>query len=66
MITSGTVHIYDGEYGEATYNLGKYGLGWLIAEVKEREKIVIINVSKTRMTELDYGFNWEHIVKEEI
>lgn len=64
MITDGTIHLYDGEYGEATYNLGKYGLGWLIAEVREREKIVIINVSKRSMTELDFGFNWEHTRKE--
>lgn len=67
MITNGRIKIYDGMNGEAIYNLGNYGLGWLTARISEREQIIIESLSNSgNVTQIDSGFNWEHSVREDL
>ena len=67
MMTSGTIKLYDGLNGESIYNLGNYGMGWLIARTSEREEIIIESLSNNgNITFIDNGFNWEHSVQEDL
>ena len=65
-ILIGTIQLYDGINGDAIYHLGNYGLGVLVAEVGERDSITIQSVSKHSMTVIDFGYNWEHTIKDEM
>ena len=67
MIVTGKVKLYDGENGESVYNLGNYGMGWLVAYTSERDKLTVKCLSNNgRVTYIDSGFNWEHSIREDI